>query len=66
MALVTLGCQRPVDPEAVEAGLLDDHKWIVTADSVVSFPLQRRELGKESANIASRDNVAGHLVPGAR
>lgn len=53
MALVAFGRQRPVNPESIQTGLLDDDKWIFAAGAIMYLSAQRRKLGKKTRDVAT-------------
>src|SRR4051812_30075607 len=66
VALDPFGLQHPVDPEAVQAGLLDNNDRKVPAGPRCSFAPEFRKPMQQPRHIACRNRVFGHLLPSPR
>src|ERR1700730_2770798 len=63
VALDPFGLQHPVDPEAVQTGLLDDDNREVPAGPRRSLAPEVREPTQQPRHVARRNRVLGHLLP---
>ena len=65
MALDPFGLQHPMDPEAVQTGLLDDDNREVPARPRSRFLLELSEPSEQAGDIAGLNRMLRHLLPAA-
>src|SRR5947208_3063131 len=65
VALDPFGLQHPVDPKAVEAGLLNDDNRKVPPRPRSRFLLELSEPSEQASDIAGRNRMLRHLLPAA-
>lgn len=65
MALDAFAVENTMNPEPVEAGLLDGDDWEDPVKTVSRLLLKLREPCQEAADIAGRDRMLGQLLAGA-
>jgi hypothetical protein len=66
VALDPFGLQHPVDPEAVQTGLLDDDNREISAGPCSRFLLELSEPSEQAGDIAGLNRMLRRLLPAAR